>query len=354
MKALVLSGGKGTRLRPLTYTMAKQLIPVANRPILLYVMQQVRDAGIADIGVVVSPETGSQIEETLERECPDLSLTYIVQDEPGGLAHAVKVAQDYLEDEPFVMYLGDNLVGSGTREFIEAFYTSRADAVVLLKQVDDPRMFGVAEVDGDGRVLRLVEKPKDPKSDLALVGVYVFSAAIHQAIAETQPSARGELEITDAIQRLLERGRTVVGFMLPGFWLDTGTRDDLLEANRVALDEWVTRDVAGDVDAESRVLGQVAVGQGARIAKSQVRGPAIIGPGATIEASSVGPYASVGAGCVVSRSRIERCVLMDGVTVEGVDSLDGSVLGRRAVVRSLDGARPALRLMIGDDSEVLL
>lgn len=354
MKALVLAGGKGTRLRPLTYTMAKQLIPIANKPILCYVMQQIREAGIQDVGVIISLETGPQIQEALSKTCLDLKLTYILQEQPLGLAHAVKLARDYLKDDPFVMYLGDNLIGHGIRGFIEAFQTSRADAVILLKEVEDPRMFGVAEVDSEGRIRRLIEKPKEPPSNLALVGVYVFAPCIHEAIEEIKPSWRNELEITDAIQQLLEKGRTVQSFVLQSWWLDTGKKDDLLEANRLVLDEWAQRMIHGGFDPESRVVGRVILEAGAQVVRSEVRGPVAIGAGTVVADSFIGPYTSIGQGCTITHSVLEHCVVLDNVRVEGVGRLEDSILGRNAVVRRLLGNHRAVRLMIGDDAEVLL
>lgn len=354
MKALVLSGGRGTRLRPLTYTMPKQLIPVANRPILYYVMDHLRAAGITDVGVIVSPETGEQVTEALNRLESGLRFTYLLQEEPLGLAHAVKVARPYLGDSPFVMYLGDNLIGHGIRELIDEFDRTRADALVLLKEVADPRRFGVAELDGSGQIRRLVEKPSTPPSNLALVGVYVFGPAIHSAIEEIRPSRRGELEITDAIQRLLEAGRTVRSAILTSWWLDTGKKDDLLEANRVVLDEWVQRVVRGVVDESSRVLGRVVLEEGASVRRSDVRGPVVIGAQTRVEGSFIGPYTSIGHNCVIVDSVLEHCVLLDGVRIEGVQRLEDSVVGQNAVVRRVGGNHPAVRLMVGDDAEVLL
>lgn len=353
MKALVLSGGHGTRLRPLTYTMAKQIIPVANRPILSYVMQHIAEAGIRDVGVIISPETGSQIRACLERGF-DLDITYIVQEQPLGLAHAVKAARHYLGDDRFVMYLGDNLIGQGIRDFVQAFRNSRADAVVLLKEVENPAMFGVAQVDGAGRIQRLIEKPKEPPSNLALVGVYFFSPRIHDAIAEIEPSWRGELEITDAIQKLIDQGRPVESFVLKSWWLDTGKKDDLLEANRVVLDEWIQREIKGSVNGASRVMGRVRLEQGVQVHGSEIRGPVAIGEGTIVENAFIGPYTSIGRDCSIKKSALEHCVLLDGVKVEGVERLTDSILGRNTVVRRLGGNYEALRLMIGDDAEVLL
>ncbi len=354
MKALVLAGGKGTRLRPLTYTIAKQLIPVANRPILYYVMGHIHDAGIHDVGVVVSPETGQQIRQALDQLGLDLRLTYIVQDQPLGLAHAVKSARPFLGDQPFVMYLGDNLIGQGIRRLLETFERSAPDALVLLKEVTDPRMFGVAELDGNGKVRRLIEKPKDPASNLALVGVYLFGPAIHEAINRLEPSWRGELEITDAIQRLVDQGGVVHSAVLESWWLDTGKKDDLLEANRVVLDEWIQRDVRGAVDDASQLIGRIVLESGAVVKRSQIRGPAVVGAGTIIEDAFIGPYTSIGLGCTITASSLEHCLLLDGVRVEHVQRLEDSVIGKGAVVRRLQGDHRAIRLMLGDDAEVLL
>lgn len=354
MKALVLAGGKGTRLRPLTYTIAKQLVPVANKPVLSYVMRHLQEAGIQEVGVIISPETQSQIQEALSRNPWDLKFTYILQDQPLGLAHAVKIAQSYLKDEAFVMYLGDNLISCGIQEFIETFKTSQADALILLKEVEDPRMFGVAQVDSQGCIVRLTEKPKEPPSNLALVGVYVFSPAIFEAISEIKPSWRGELEITDAIQRLLEKGYTVESSILKGWWLDAGKKDDLLEANRLVLDEWIGRRIEGMVDVKSRVVGRVVLEEGGRIIKSEVRGPAVVGRGTVIEKSFIGPYTGIGEDCVITNSTLEHCVVLDGAKLEGVERMQDSVLGRNAQVRCISGNHRTLRLLIGDDTEVLL
>src|SRR2546428_4793397 len=355
MKALVLSGGKGTRLRPLTYTMAKQLIPIANRPILCYVMEHIGDAGIQEVGVVISPETGQQIRQALDQAGFDLKLTYILQEQPLGLAHAVKTARAFLGDQPFIMYLGDNLIGQSTRHLVEMFERAAPDALVLLKEVNDPRMFGVAELDGNGKVRRLIEKPKAPSSNFALVGVYLFGPAIHGAIDALEPSWRGELEITDAIQRLVDKGRTVHSSILESWWLDTGKKDDLLEANRVVLDEWIQRDVQGAVDAASPLIGRVVLEGGAVVERSEIRGPAVVGAGTTIEEAFVGPYTSIGKHCLIRRSSLEHCVLLDGAHVEDVGRLEDSLLGRNAVVRRHGVVNHrALRLMIGDDAEVLI
>ncbi|HLJ60643.1 MAG TPA: glucose-1-phosphate thymidylyltransferase [bacterium] len=353
MRALVLSGGRGTRLRPLTYTMPKQLIPVANRPIIHYGLRHIRDAGIRDVGVVISPETGAQVRAALTKESLDLDLTFIVQEQPLGLADAVRVARPYLKDEPFVMYLGDNLIGDGLVGLLREFQEVGPDAMILLKDVPDPRMFGVAQVNEDGHVVRLIEKPHEPPSNLALVGVYIFGPAIHTAIAAITPSKRGELEITDAIQQLLDTGRQVRSIRLESWWLDTGKKDDLLAANRVVLEEWCLRSVRGEVCEDSRVSGRVTLDPGARVRGSEVRGPSVIGANVLIEDSSVGPYTSVGHGCVIRRSSVQHSVLLDGATLDGVARVEDSIVGRNAIVTHSDERR-AVRLMIGDDAELLL
>lgn len=354
MKALVLAGGTGTRLRPLTYTMAKQLMPVANKPILHYAVQHLHDAGLKQVGVIISPETGSQIRDALSENPWGIEFTFILQHEPAGLAHAVKIARPYLGDDPFVMYLGDNLIGKGIREFVDCFHKSNSDAVILLKEVQNPSMFGVAEVDGEGRIRRLVEKPQNPPSNLALVGIYLFSPAIHTAVEKIEPSWRGELEITDAIQRLLDSGHAVQSVVLTSWWLDAGKKQDLLEANRVVLDEWAKREIRGTIDNESRVVGRVMLENAVTIHNSEVRGPVTIGAGTRVERSFIGPYTSIGKGCIIENSSVEHCVVLDGVRVEGISRLEDSILGRNTIARHLSGNHRALRLSVGDDAEVLL
>jgi len=334
--------------------MAKQLIPIANVPVLHYVIRHLEEAGIRDIGIIISPETGDQVRASLEGGGFAVEFTYILQEAPLGLAHAVKVARPFLGNDPFVMYLGDNLIGQGIRGFVEEFGRTRPDALILLKPVPDPRMFGVVELDEAGRVRRLVEKPKQPPSNLALVGVYLFGPAIHEAVEEIEPSWRGELEITDAIQRMVDQGRTVHATVLDGWWLDAGKKDDLLEANRVVLDEWVRRDVAGSVDEASRIVGRVRVEPQARVIRSEIRGPVVVGRGAVIEDSFIGPFTSIGPGCVLRRCAIQHCVLLEGAQVEGVQRLEDSVLGKNAVVCVATSNHRAVRLMVGDDAEVLL
>jgi len=317
-------------------------------------MRQLEEAGIREVGVIVSPETGDQVRAALASQKWKLDFTFLVQDRPAGLAHAVRVARDFLGAGPFVMCLGDNLIGQGIGEFLGLFRQAPSDALILLKEVADPRLFGVAQVDGEGRVVRLVEKPKEPPSNLALVGLYVFSEAIHQAVDQIRPSWRGELEITDAIQRLLETGRNVRSLVLSGWWLDTGKKDDLLEANRVVLDQMLKEDVRGQVCGNSRVIGRVAVRPGARVSNSTIRGPVIVGEETVIEDAFIGPFTSIGRGCVVRAAAVEHAVLFDGAQVLGVPRVEDSIIGSNAVVRKNPAGSEAFRLLIGDDSEVVI
>lgn len=355
MKALVLAGGSGTRLRPITYTSAKQLVPLANKPILFFGLESIAAAGIREVGIIVG-DTQPDIEAAVgDGSRFGLDVTYLRQDAPRGLAHAVLVAREFLADEPFVMYLGDNLVVGGIDRFVGAFDESTPDALVLVTKVANPEQFGVAELDPDGRVLRLVEKPAEPASDLALVGVYIFGAAVHEAVRSIRPSARGELEITEAIQWLVDSGRSVSTEVLTTPWIDTGKLQDLLEANRIVLERMEPGPgggIEGSVDAESHVSGPVVLESGASLVRSTVRGPAVIGPGTLVEDSFVGPYTSIGAGCTVRDSSVEHAVLMEGAVIEGVERLCDSLVGRGASVRRA-GERPrALRVHIGDHSEV--
>jgi glucose-1-phosphate thymidylyltransferase len=352
MKGLVLSGGKGTRLRPITHTAAKQLVPVANKPILFYVLENLVEGGVTDIGIVVSPETGEAIKDAVgDGSAFGAQVSWIVQEYPGGLAHAVKVSREFLGESPFVMYLGDNLVEARIVQFVDEFRDSGSAAMILLKAVDNPSAFGVAQVDDGGTVTALVEKPKTPPSNLALVGVYFFTAAVHDAVDAIQPSARGELEITDAIQHLLDSGVKVKSKIMEGWWLDTGKKDDLLAANSVVLDSWCRRSVDGDVDSSSDIQGRVEIRKGAQIRNSRIRGPAIIGENCRVSNSFIGPYTSIGESSQIKASTLQHTVLLDSCTIDQVDRIEDSLIGSNAVVRS-NGSRGLLRLSIGDDSHV--
>jgi glucose-1-phosphate thymidylyltransferase len=356
MKALILSGGKGTRLRPLTYTGAKQLVPVANKPILWYGIESIVAAGITDIGIIISPETGEEIRQTTgSGEQFGAKITYIRQDQPAGLAHAVKTAQSFLGDSPFIMYLGDNLIEDDLSPFLESFHQQSLDALILLRKVSNPSAFGVAKVNETGKVLYLVEKPKDPPSNLALVGIYFFAPTIHQAIASIQPSARGELEITDAIQELINQNKAVEANKLLGWWLDTGKKDDLLEANRIILDTSLEIALQGEIDANSQVIGRVQIGQGSKIINSTIRGPVIIGENCHIENCFIGPYSSVANGVKLIDADIEHSVILKDATIIGIHQrIVDSVIGRRAKLEIAPQRPKALRFMIGDDSHVEL
>ncbi|EFL23215.1 glucose-1-phosphate thymidylyltransferase [Streptomyces himastatinicus ATCC 53653] len=350
MKALVLSGGMGLRLRPFSHSMPKQLIPVANKPVLVHVVEGLRTLGITEVGVVVG-DRAEMIEGVLgDGSDLDVKITYIPQDAPHGLAHCVAIARDFLGDDDFVMYLGDQMLPDGITELARDFRTERPDAQVVVHQVADPRAFGVAEVAADGRVVRLVEKPESPVSDLAVVGVYFFTAAIHQAVAAISAGHRGELEITDAIQWLVSSGADVRARVYRGFWKDTGRVDDVLECNRELLDR-LKPSVRGDVDDASELIGAVVVEEGARIVRSRVVGPAVVGAGALVEDSDVGPHTAIGRDCVLSGTDVGYTIVQDGATVRNVASVRASVIGRDASVTSAP-AGGGHRLVVGDHSRI--
>ena len=351
MKALVLAGGAGTRLRPITHTSAKQLVPVANKPILFYGLEQIRDAGITDIGIIVG-DTAAEIQEAVgDGSALGITPTYIPQDAPLGLAHAVLTAEEFLGDEDFVMFLGDNLIEGGITHVVEAFEEHRPAAQILLKKVPDPERFGVADLNDDGSIRQLLEKPKNPPSDLALVGVYLFTPAILEAAKRIEPSGRGELEITDAIQWLIDDGQTVRASMVEGWWLDTGKKDELLDANRIVLGS-MKRQIDGTIDAESTVSGEVVLGAGSEIINSTVRGPVAIGPNARIVDSYVGPFTSIAAGCELINTEVEYSVILERCTVSDIPRIEGSLLGRDVVLQKTQRRPAAHRLMLGDHSHV--
>lgn len=356
MKAIILSGGKGTRLRPLTYTGAKQLVPVANKPILWYGIESIVAAGITEIGIIISPETGEEVKaKTGDGSQFGAKITYILQDAPLGLAHAVKVAQPFLEDSPFVMYLGDNLVESQLNLFLDKFKSKHLDALTLLCAVENPTAFGVAKVDETGKVLQLIEKPKNPPSNLALVGVYLFSPAIHNAIANIQPSARGELEITDAIQYLIDGQKNVESFPLSGWWLDTGKKDDLLAANQIILDSCLNLSLEGSIDEASKVSGRVQIGAGSKIINSTIRGPVTIGQNCHIENCFIGPYSSIADETTLIEADIEHSVILKGAKIINIHQrIVDSLIGERAQLQPAPQRPKALRFMIGDDSQIEL
>lgn len=356
MKGLILSGGRGTRLRPITFTRAKQLIPIANKPNLFYAIEDLVAAGITEIGVILSPETFGEFEALLgDGSGFGASFTLIPQDRPLGLAHAVKCARPFLADDPFVLYLGDNLVSSGIGSLVHSHGQDRDKTSLLLAEVQNPQAFGVAVLDGQGRVRRLVEKPSEPISNLALVGVYVLPPHIHRVIEDLKPSWRGELEITDAIQGLLEAGYPVFPHMVSGWWKDTGRPEDLLEANRLVLMGLEGR-IQGTVK-DSHITGAVVVEEGARIEESSIRGPVHIASGAIIRKSYVGPYTSIGKRSRIIGSEIEYSIILDDALVADLPlSVDASVIGQGAIVR---GNQPSprkhtMQLVLGDQCQVHL
>jgi glucose-1-phosphate thymidylyltransferase len=352
MKGLILSGGKGTRLRPLTYTSAKQLVPVANKPVLFFAIESIVAAGIAEIGIIVG-ETGSEIRAAVgDGSRFGARITYIEQDAPRGLAHAVLIAEPFLGDSPFVMYLGDNLIAGGIRTLVDEFRALQCNSEILLAEVTNPQQFGVAELTADGKVRRLVEKPEEPKSNLALVGVYMFDSTIFESVRRIHPSARGELEITDAIQDLIDRGLDVHPHIVRGWWKDTGKLDDMLEANRIML-ESLEGNSGGKVGTASRIEGRVVLGEGVELIDSLVRGPVIIGAGARIENAFVGPYTSIGDRCTVVRCEIENSIILSDSELCDIPlRIDGSLIGRNVRIVKTDFKPKAYRFMVGDNSEV--
>jgi glucose-1-phosphate thymidylyltransferase len=357
LKGLILSGGKGTRLRPITHTSAKQLVPVANKPVLFYGIEAMAQAGIEEVGIIIAPDTGPEIEAAAGDGARfGVRLTYIVQDEPLGLAHAVLTAEPFLGASAFVMYLGDNLLQGGISELVAAFREHAPDALILLTPVADPENYGVAELaqaaDGEvGRVVRLVEKPSQPATDLALVGVYMFTAGVHEAARAIAPSSRGELEITDAIQHLVDAGMRVEPHIVRGWWKDTGRLEDMLEANRLILDSLRER-IDGEL-VDSQVDGRVVIERGARLERTTVRGPAIIGADARLNDCYVGPYTAIGEGCTISGAEVEHSILLAGCTVSGLDGrMESSLLGRNVTVRRGERQPRAYRFMVGDNSDI--
>jgi len=352
MKALVLSGGSGTRLRPITHTSAKQLVPVANKPVLFYGLEAIAAAGVTDVGIIVG-DTAPAIEAAVgDGSKFGIKVTYIRQLAPLGLAHAVLVAREFLGDDDFVMYLGDNFIVGGITGLVEEFTSARPDAQIMLTKVSDPRSFGIAELDeSTGRVKNLEEKPKQPKSDLALVGVYLFTPAVHEAVASLKPSWRGELEITEAIQWLLDNGRTVNSTMITGYWKDTGNVPDMLEVNRLVLESMEQR-LDGTVSDDSEIIGRVVVEEGATVAGSRIVGPAIIGAGSTVTDSYIGPFTAIDEGCSIDDSEIEYSILLSRASIRGVRRIEASLIGHDTVVTPAPRVPRAHRLVLGDHSKV--
>ncbi len=349
---MILSGGKGTRLRPLTHTSAKQLVPVANKPVLFYGIEAMAAAGISQVGIIVAPETGDEIRAVAgDGSGFGVSITYIDQAEPLGLAHAVLTAEEFLGEEPFVMYLGDNLLRDGIAELVQTFRSETPDALILLTPVPDPENYGVAEL-SDGQVARLVEKPSDPATDLALVGVYMFTAAIFAAAKAIEPSARGELEITDAIQHLVDSGLRVDPHVVHGWWKDTGQVRDMLEANRLILDDLPER-ILGHTDPDTQIEGRVAIESGARVERSTIRGPAIIGAGAHIADAYIGPYTAIAENVTIHRAELEHSIVLEGATLHDLEHrIEASLIGRNVKIGRGPALPKAYRFIVGDNSEI--
>jgi glucose-1-phosphate thymidylyltransferase len=351
VKALVLAGGSGTRLRPITHTSAKQLVPVANKPVLFYGLEAIRDAGITEVGIVVGDTEPTIRAAVGSGQAFGLEVTYIRQSAPLGLAHAVLVSREFLGEDDFVMYLGDNFIVGGITTLVEEFRASRPDAHIMLTQVADAQQFGVAELDDTGQLVGLEEKPQQPRSDLALVGVYLFTPAVHEAVAALTPSWRGELEITEAIQWLVHHGRKVASTIISGYWKDTGNVTDMLEVNRTVL-ESVEPTVAGVVDAATELIGRVAIEPGARVSASRIVGPAIIGAGTEVTGSYIGPFTSIAPGCVISDSEIEYSIVLEGASIRGVRRIEASLIGHEVEVTPAPMVPKAHRLVLGDHSKV--
>ncbi len=354
MKGLILSGGAGTRLRPLTYTGAKQLIPIANKPTLFYAIEAIRDAGITDIGIVVG-ETVKEIKSAIGNgEAFDVKITYIGQEAPLGLAHAVKISKEFLGDSPFVMFLGDNILKEGISDFVEAFKKSKPNALILLTRIEHPEQFGVVELDKDGKIIKLTEKPKEPKSNLALVGVYIFDSNIFAAVEDIKPSFRGELEITDAIQWLIDNEYKVEHHEVSGWWKDTGKPEDILAANLLVLED-IEGKIEGKIDRSSDISGRVIIEKDAQIIESTIRGPVIIGSGTKIVKSYIGPFTSVGRGVLIESSEIEHSIVMEESEILNIKGrIDESLIGKGVKLTSRLAKPSSHKFVLGDRSNITL
>lgn len=350
MKGLILSGGKGTRLRPITHTAAKQLVPVANKPILFYAIEAMQEAGILEIGIIIG-ETGAEVRAAVgDGSRWGVKVTYLPQEAPLGLAHAVKISEEFMAGEPFVMYLGDNLIRGGIKSFVDEFKAMKPDAQILLAKVPNPNQFGVAVLEG-GKVINLEEKPKEPKSDLALVGVYLFSQKVFGAVNAIQPSPRGELEITDAIQYLIDQGEAVLPHVITGWWKDTGKLSDMLEANRIMLDD-IESDVRGELVGDCQIQGRVVIAKGARLENCVVRGPAVIGEGCKLTNTFVGPYTAIDHDVTITHAEIEHSIILSGSSITDINGrIVDSLLGKNVEVTRGELMPKAYRLMLGDNSQ---
>ncbi|MCX5749150.1 MAG: glucose-1-phosphate thymidylyltransferase [Candidatus Saganbacteria bacterium] len=352
MKALILSGGAGTRLRPLTHTNAKQLIPIANKPIIFYGIEAIARAGIKNLAIIVGDTAEDVMREVGDGSRWGIRITYIRQEAPLGLAHAVKISRDFMKDDPFIMYLGDNILKEDLNEFVNKFNNNKPNSLILLTKVPNPEHFGVAEIDKDGNVLKLVEKPKQPKSDLALVGVYLFDKNIFKAVNSIRPSARGELEITDAIQWLMDNGFKVEHHRVTGWWKDTGKPSDIIEANRLIL-EMAESKISGSIDEKTKVNGVIILGAGASITGSRINGPVVIGENVRIINSSIGPNVSIASNTVVENSSVENSIILEECKIINIKNpISQSILGRGVSIVCREGKKNVA--ILGDRSDIIL
>jgi glucose-1-phosphate thymidylyltransferase len=355
MKAIILCAGRGTRLRPLTFSNAKHLIPIANKPVMFYGLEAIIEAGITEVGVIVGENRSDFVRELGNGERWGIQITYIVQEEPKGLAHAASFARDFVQDQPFLMYLGDNIFQAGMKEVVKLYTAHRPNAIAFLYEVEDPRPYGVAELEGD-QVVRVIEKPKEPKSRWILTGAYIFEPSVFDVIDQLKPSQRGEYEITDAIQGLVDRGARVMPYFVPGWWIDTGNAADMLRANRLVLRQIETKIGENVVmDEHSALVGDVILGEGVQIRNSTVRGPAIIGPQSHIVDSFIGSFTSIGRDVTIAHSEIEHSIIMDGCIINDVEGrIDDSVFGRNITLRRADCLPRAHKFLLADDSQISL
>ncbi len=359
MKALITAGGRGTRLRPITHTNNKHLIPISNKPMIQYAIEAVAAAGIKEVGVVVNPETVDELEKALGNGAVwGVKISFILQEEPKGLAHVVKIAQDFIKDDPFIFYLGDNVIVGGIDRFVKAFQQDASDCHLVLSKVSDPHRFGVPEIK-DGRIIGVQEKPKNPRSPYAVTGIYIYNQHIFEAVHAIQPSARGELEISDAHQYLIDKGFLINYSEVTGWWKDTGQPEDLLEANRFVLDQIIERPhsqmTAGEVDSQSELCGKVIIEKGARVINSQIRGPAIIGEGTLIENSYVGPYTSIYHDCHIKNSELEYSIIMERCKIKDIDiRIEKSLLGRDVTFLCGKSRPRTQKFVVGDESRIEL
>lgn len=359
MKALITAGGRGTRLRPITHTSNKHLIPIANKPMIYYAIEAIIEVGIKEIGVIVNPETVGELKETLGNGKKwGAAFSYIVQEEPAGLAHAVKIAQDFIQKEPFIFYLGDNVIVGGIKKFVDVFAEGKANCHLVFSKVKDPQRFGVPELK-NGRVVGIQEKPKRPKSPYAVTGIYIYDHHIFDAVNGIKPSLRGELEISDANQWLIENGLMVSYSEVTGWWKDTGQPEDLLEANRFVLDQLIESPAgtiaSGDVDRKSELRGKVIIEKGAKVIHSQIRGPAIIGRDSIIENSYIGPYTSISYECEVRNSELEYSIILEKCKITDIDvRIEKSLLGREVELFRGKAKPRTQKFIIGDQSQIEL